>query len=152
VNLPSITLGTENFKHKGYGVDESRVNSIAFEDITLTLFVDNSNKVLNLFQKWIDRTFAFSDGKETLYFPEEYWGTLDIQVKDASDNNVIKYTMEKAHPVLLGSVQLGWEQNDALARIPVTFTYRTYSTELLEGNQVSSQNETQFIESDFISV
>lgn len=139
VNLPGITFGTDDIKQKGYGITEKRASSIGFEDVTCTFFIDNSGICLSFFQKWAQLITSFDPNHsrdlvndmslESFNYPEEYWGTVTIYFMDTSNNNVSVYTLDKVWPSAIGSVTLGWESNDSLARIPITFNYRSFSTD-----------------------
>ncbi len=128
-NLPGSNFGLDVVKHKGYGLDEKRPNSLSLDDITLTIIADGRGQVLDFLHKWYEKVFSTdedSTNSETFNYPVEYWGTLDIYLYDTTGGTYTTYTMSKAYPVVVGSVQLAWENNDQLMLIPVTFTYRNY--------------------------
>jgi hypothetical protein len=139
VNIPGVQFASEQIKHKGYGLIEKRPTSMEMDDITATFFIDNSNVILGFFQKWVQMVYSFDPNHsrekvngmslESFNYPEEYYGTMEITIKNIADGKVITYNMEKVFPLNMGSITLGWENNDAIARLPVTFAYRSFSTE-----------------------
>lgn len=139
VNLPGIQFGTEDVKHKGYGTIEKRATSAGFEDVTCTFFIDNSGICLSFFHRWAQLVYSFDynhdrkkvDGMslESFNYPEDFWGTIEIQFKTNDNRDITVYTLDKAWPSAIGSMTLGWEQNDSLARLPITFNYRSFSTD-----------------------
>ena len=142
VTLPAHNISLEQVRYKGYGLSEQRANGVQFDDIQCTFYVDNSNVALGFFQKWIqlissvdpnhaDKTFN-GVPSEMFSYPEEYWGEITIDVQDKASNSVIKYQVSKAFPHSIGSIQLSWDQNDQISRLPISFTYRSYSTTVTE--------------------
>lgn len=138
VNIPGITFNTDTIKHKGYGLTEQRPIGLTFDDVTSTFFVDNKGFTLGFFQKWMQLVESFDpnhsrkrvDGMslESFNYPEDYEATINIYYKDATNEDFMVYTLEKAFPTTMGSTTLGWEMNDTLARFAITFTYKSYST------------------------
>lgn len=139
VNAPGIQFGVESVKHKGYGLGEKRPTSMEMDDITATFFIDNKRLILGFFQRWMQHIISFDPNHsrskvsemslESFNYPEEYWGTMVVLVKNISDETVISYTFDKVFPLNMGTITFGWENNDTLARIPITFSYRSFSTE-----------------------
>lgn len=139
INLPSVDFATENVKHLGYGLQEKRIISTTFDNVTGTFFIDNSGVCLQFFQQWMQLISPFDPNNknknvygisnEDINYPEDYWGTITIYLKDSTNKNIQIYTLDKCHPINIGGISLGWEQNDTLARLPVSFTYRSFSTE-----------------------
>jgi hypothetical protein len=138
VNLPGIQFTTEQIKYKGYGLIEKRPTSMEMDDITATFFIDNSNVIMGFFQKWMQMVYSFDPNHsrdkvhgmslESFNYPGEYYGTMVISVKNVGDENVIEYTLEDVYPLNMGAITLGWENNDQVARLAVTFAYRSFST------------------------
>ena len=138
VNSPGIQFATENIKHKGYGLSEKRPISADMDDITATFFVDNSNTIYGFFQKWFQMVTSFDPNHsrntvhgmslESFNYPEEYYGSMTLEIKDVADNSVITFNMDQLYPINMGTITWGWENNDSIARLPITFTYRSFST------------------------
>lgn len=134
-NLPGVILSLDDVRHKGYGLVEKRPNSITFEDFTVSIIGDASGLVLAFIQDWLSLVTNF-DGEseqstfgiapEMFNYPAEYWGTINLYLYDITANVYKTYTLSKAFPVNLGAVELNWSNNDALMRIPMTFTYRSF--------------------------
>lgn len=164
VNIPGLTFSTEIIRHKGYGLSEKRPTGLDMDDITATFFIDNSNVILGFFQKWIQMVYSFDPNHsrdkvngmslESFNYPEEYYGTMDIFVKNTENNTVIQYTMEQVYPLNMGSITLGWENNDQLARMAITFAYRSFSTgETLNTNTLNNTSlDTSSSNRDFTTL
>src|SRR6185503_6122256 len=85
-NLPGVSLGTDDIRHKGYGIAEKRPTTIGFEDITLTIIGDGGGKVKDLLHKWFNDVISFDNEDENktglFNYPDEYNGTMEIIVYD----------------------------------------------------------------------
>lgn len=148
-NLPGINLRTEDIRHKGYGVIESRPVEMTFEPITLTIIGDGSGKVLDFLQKWMSMIYNF-DGEspsnsygipsEFANYPNLYWGVLELYLYDITSYKYTTYKFSKSHPTNIGAVQVGWDQSNQFMQIPVTFNYRTYTTTATESLAVTSSD------------
>lgn len=146
-NVPAVTLTTQDYKHKGYGLSEARASGISFEPLTLTIIGDGSGKVLEFLEKWMSLVYNFNGekeessygiGAELINYPVDYWGTFELYMYDIASQKYHTYKMAKAYPTSIGPVQLGWEQTDSLMHIGLNVTYRSMSTSVTE--QLSSQS------------
>jgi hypothetical protein len=74
-----------------------------------------------IFATYKDRT------DHEISYKSNYATIVFISFFSDDGSSVLEYTFKDAYPVQLGSVQLGWEQNDTIAKLPVEFTYSTYT-------------------------
>ena len=141
VNLPGINFDLDQTRYKGYGLYEKRPTQASFEDITMTIIADGKGLVLEFIQKWMayvmnidgnSPSSSYGIKSEIFNFPADYYGTIDIYIYDVNGNKYQTYTMHQAFPVALGAIQMGWENVDSLMRIPVSFTYRSFTSNALQ--------------------
>lgn len=132
VNLPGFNLGTDEIKHKGFGLNEKRPIQTSFEEISMTIIADGQGMLSNTLHDWLEMIFPTNDedsGSENVeYFeyPINYYGGLEIYVYDITSNIHTTYTFTQPFPTVLGGVQMGWENTDSILLLPVTFSYRSY--------------------------
>lgn len=142
-NLPGIQFSTETYRHKGYGHQDKRANDTTFEDITMTIIGDGQGKVLGFLNNWLNkvqntngdgtnRAAKFGAPVELFNYPDEYQGVMQIYLYDITGSKYQVYTMNKAWPMNIAGVVLGWGQTDSLMQISVTFSYRSYEIETLQ--------------------
>lgn len=148
--LPGLVYNTTQVKLGGYGVNESRPTDVGFNEVTLTFMVDNDAKVIDYFHKWATLIHNFSvdtsgvqRGSSLKYgefaYPESYESpAINIYFLNQSADQVIKYTLDRAFPMQVGSVPVGWEINDTIAKLPVTFAYKTWDSEGIPATEMDS--------------
>ena len=147
VNIPGVSLQTDQVRHKGYGLFEQRPTQATFEDITVTLIADAKGLVLDFLHKWMalvtnydgeSEKSTYGIASETFNYPEEYWGTIEIYLYDSNANKYVTYVVHKAFPIAVGAVQMGWENSDTLMRIPASFSYRSFTSNTTDGLNISN--------------
>jgi len=161
--LPGFTFSTQPVKPLGYGTSENRPNDTSFNPVEMSFLVDSDGKVLDFFQKWIAMVYNFSvdqngvmQGSNLAYgeyaYPEEYEGVIEIHFLDPNagraGREIMKYTLTKAFPMTLGNVNVGWEQNDSLTRLPVAFAYNNWDTKAIPAS-VMDYSESQRLQASY---
>jgi hypothetical protein len=138
-NLPGKNLNTIDYMPQGFGAVHKTPIGITQDPITLSFLMDSNHNVMKFFQLWMQEivnTGSSFDGILASYkdrtdheisYKSNYVTTVVIKFFSDDGSSVLEYTFKDAYPVQLGSVQLGWEQNDTIAKLPVEFTYSTYT-------------------------
>lgn len=131
-NMPGVNFATDDFKVKGYGLNESRPIGVTYEDVTLTIIADSSGLVYDLFHEWSELIFPTdaeakgTDNTEFYEYPNNYYGGLELYVYDMTGKKHTTFTFVNPYVGNLGAVQMGWENVDTVMLIPVSFKYRRY--------------------------
>lgn len=161
-NLPGMNYSSMEAKPLGYGTAETRPLDNKFNDVTCTFMVDSNGSVFNFFHKWVCLIQNF--GKDTtgnqygsglaygeFAYPDEYEGTVDITHYDVTSKEVISYKLIRAFPIQVGDIQVGWEQNDSITRLPVVFAYNNWdaktipaSTSAADSNQIYNSSRVNY--------
>jgi len=151
--LPGFNFSTQTVKPIGYGNSENRPHDTSFNPVEMSFLVDSDGKVLDFFQKWISMVYNFSidqsgvmQGSNLAYgefaYPEEYEGVIEIHFLDPvggpNGREIMKYTLTRAFPMTLGNINVGWEQNDTLTRLPVAFAYNNWDTKAIPASTMDS--------------
>ncbi len=138
-NLPGKNINTIDYMPQGFGAVHKTPIGITQDPITLSFLMDGNHQVMKFFQLWMQEivnTGSSFDGIFATYkdrtdheisYKSNYATTVFISFFSDDGNSELEYTFKDAYPVQLGSVQLGWEQNDTIAKLPVEFTYSTYT-------------------------
>lgn len=153
--LPGLSWQTDELRMSGYGNIEKRPYSSIFQDVQTTFFCDSDGKVLEFFHKWMQSIYNFdsragrlrSTGgiKQNLFnYPDEYVGQVEITHFDDLGDEIVMYTLNDAYPLTVGDVQVAWEQNDQLTKIPITFTYTSWTSETLDPGVVDDRLNARF--------
>jgi len=153
VNLPGKTFINEDIRRFGYGTIERRPTGMTFSEITTTFLVDNQGTQSRFFNSWMDYIYGISDGirdSKTLQqmngtpadvgfvfetaYPSTYLTNIDIFLlnenievtaqTDLSRAAVLHYQVIDAFPIVVGDMDLNWNNNNQLAAFSVTFGAR----------------------------
>lgn len=139
VNLPGKNLTTIDYSPQGFGAVSKIPVGVVHDPLTTTFFMDGDHMVMKFFQLWMQEivnTGSSFDGPLAVYkdrtdhemsYKDNYTTTIIITFFSDDGGSVLKYYFKDAFPIQIGAVQLGWEQNDTLARLPVEFSYSTYT-------------------------
>lgn len=159
--LPGISWQTDDIKMAGYGNVEKRPYATMFQDVPLTFFNDSDGKVLKFFHLWMQSIYNFNDktnpnasarglAPNSFQYPKSntdgsggYYGTVEIMHYDDNSDTIITYELDEAYPIAIGDVQVDWNQENNLLKIPVTFTYTYWSAETLDPGTVDYRSETR---------
>lgn len=143
-NLPGVSLVADGYRHLGYGMNEQRVNGATLDQLTLTILGDGEGHVLNFFHNWMQLTHNTDAGAPsssygmpygTSNYPNEYWGTVDLYLYNPAADVYEHYTFTDAHPMTVAGVQVGWEMNDQYMQIPISMSYRSFSSGAIRNNR-----------------
>lgn len=138
-NIPGKSLETMDYRPMGYGGISKIPTGIAFDALNLTFMLDSDHRVEYFFQYWLQEIIntgssvkgpASSFKNRTSFemgYKDNYTTTLELRFfSDSDPGSYIEYKFTDVYPVQIGSVQLGWEQNDQIARMPIELTYHSY--------------------------
>lgn len=138
-NIPGKQLQTIEYKPQGFGAISKMPTGMTMDPLNLTFFLDSRHRVQRFFQLWMQEiinTGSSSAGEQASYrnrtsyemnYKSKYTTTVILQYfSDDNPNESISYYFHDAYPVQIGSVQLAWEQNDQIGKLPVEFTYKSY--------------------------
>ena len=142
VNLPGKSLEVIDYKPQGFGKTSKMPHGINFDNLSLTFMLDSNHRVLYFYELWLQEiinTSSTVSGERATYnnrtafemnYKKNYTATVEIiyfSDSDATGKTAITYKFIDAFPIQTGSVQLAWEANDQIAKLPVEFTYSSYT-------------------------
>lgn len=137
-NMPGINLNVTDYKSQGYAIADDMVTGISFSPLNLTFYADTDYRSYRFFHKWFQETINFQSNQLSginseyngslpyeLSYKEDYETTVDIWLFDEM-NQVMTLRMNKAFPIQVGDISLGWEMNNDIVTFPVEFRYSSY--------------------------
>ncbi len=149
VTLPGVQVASSEVRRFGYGPFERKPYAPTFTDINVTILADAKGQNWDLFQKWIQLITNFDlanrarNGIGNLEFFEINYKqnyAVDITISCYPDYDsvtpAIRLKLYEAFPVFLGDISLNWGNTNDIMRIPVTFTFFTWSNDI-NGNKTS---------------
>jgi hypothetical protein len=136
-SIPGVTLNTHEIRRYGYGPNEKRPYTVSFSDATFNIYFDSKRKNYDFFQTWISSIMDYdvnnsTNSKFLLEYKSEYHSTVDLLVHDNTGTEIAHYVMDEAFPISIGDIPLNWGDTNSIIRIPVTFTFFTWSNELVK--------------------
>lgn len=150
--LPGLTFATNDVKNLGYGPIFKLPHTPIYTDIDCSIMLDNNGDILQFFTKWMQNivninpdgspsTSGYNGAKMySVQYPSNYVTTVSIMLYDAEANTIVTYDLNDAYPLRIGQPVLDWSQQNAVLRLPVTFTYKTWSSTLFNANDQTLSN------------
>ena len=152
--LPGLGYQTDEIRMSGYGNVEKRPYATIFQDIPLTFYSDADGSVFKYFHAWMQSVFAFNDAANpngtvkglplnSFQYPNEYYGIVEIihmnEIKiekdsdrKIADRTIVKYQLLEAYPIAIGDIQVDWNMQDQILKVPVTFAYTNWTSTTLD--------------------
>lgn len=148
--LPGLSYQTDEIRMHGYGNSEKRPYAPIFQDVNVTFFNDSDGRVLKFLHLWQQSIYNFNDAtnpnatargivSNSFAYPggsDGYYGVVDIIHYDESQKEIISFQLFEAYPVSVGDIQVDWNLNDQLIKIPVTFAYTYWVADTLDPGAV----------------
>jgi len=157
VNLPGLTLDTQDIYHYGYGYRSKMPTGQNFPDVTCTFYGDSRLLTQNFFTKWMQSVVNFNgsapmNGTTTvngaspfeIYYKEGekgYQTTIDVTVFDVRSEAMTTYKLHNAFPVSVSDVSLAWENTDQVYQFTVTFSYDYWTSTFTKENSIENDQE-----------
>lgn len=157
VNLPGLTLDSQDVYHYGYGYRSRMPAGQNFPDVTCTFYGDSRLLSKNFFTKWMQSIVNFNgaapmNGTTSVngaapfefYYKEGdkgYQTIVDINVFDIRSETVATYKLHNAFPTAISDVSLAWENSDQLYQFTVTFSYDYWTSTFTKENSIETDQE-----------
>lgn len=145
--VPGVASLTHDVRRFGYGPTEKKPVHPMFTDWVVTFRVDGSGRIQDFFRQWMRLITNFEmvgpDGNGTigtrngpmtgqyvweLAYKNDF--ATEAVVTAYSDNGAksISVNIHECWPIYVGDLQFDWSRNNEYARLPVTFTYSSWSS------------------------
>jgi hypothetical protein len=133
----------------GRGPIDKTAHNVLFSDIHCTFIVDGRGIIQNYFYKWM-QSIVNSDSSGSMNtashgalpyevtYKDDYTTRLLITQLNDRNDGVLECQAHKVFPIAVGDIQLGWEQNDQIIMLPVTFSYRDHKIVKLENFNIGT--------------
>lgn len=146
-NVPGVQIQTHDVRRYGYGPTEKKPVSPVFTDVRCSFFADGEGQIWTFFQQWLRliNNYDMSDGIRSstlvqqpfeLAYKHEYVSDIHIISYDEAGNEKIHVVLQEAFPIFVGDIQLNWQDNNQIMRIPVTFTFFNWFNEILKPTDI----------------
>lgn len=152
--LPGLTFATNDVKNLGYGPTFKLPHTPLYTDVDMTIMLDNNGEILQFFHQWMQNIINMNpegnsssgyNGAKTyaVQYPSNYITTISITVYNPASEEIISYTLNEAYPLRIGQPGLDWGATNAILRLPVTFTFRTWTATTMKRNSSTLRDDLQ---------
>lgn len=138
---PGIQLMVkDDIRRYGMGPVDKTVHNALFNDIQTGFILDNNGEIVELFDKW-QKLASGADSSRPMTTDQSGTVPYEIEYKDNYVTELrgtmfretglesITVVAQKAFPIFVGEIQMGWDQSDQVAILPVTWSYRDHRIE-----------------------
>lgn len=153
--LPGVYLDVYPVRRYGYGAIENKPHSPKFTDANFTFRSDGNGLVHTFLHSWmkcaVNYDHSLTIGSATgplpnqhvyeLGYKEDYMQDVRVTQFDDAGTAVISVVLREAFPIYVGDVPLNWGSIDEYSRIPATFTFIGWYSQMPLG-PVSTVNVT----------
>jgi hypothetical protein len=138
VNIPNMNFNVKEIKRQGFGLTERRVSGIIAPAFTVSFMIDQEGAVLKFFEAWklAQVQYNAEAGEEgeagqvgamlgEVGYYDDYACDANIHVFEPGGEEIWTVKINEAVVTQLADMTMGWGQNDELAQLQVSFSFRT---------------------------
>ncbi|AAQ64399.1 gp19 [Vibrio phage KVP40] len=149
VNIPGSSYETDvdKTRRKPHHVVKAKTD----ETVTMSLYLSPTHPERKMLLGWFKQIYS-NDSAQVGFF-SNYARTIEIYTYNRNAEMVTMTSLKNAYPIRVGGVQLGYENNNAVAEFEVEFVYEsaTYMTEDLSSTISDKLGITQNFEKTYNS-
>jgi hypothetical protein len=136
-SIPGMTIGSSPVKPHGYGSQYEAPLVPVYEDMPMSCIIDNSGEVTTLFADWQKAAvnYDYAPGEMNsedmpfqVSYARDYQGLVEITTYSQEGRANRTISLHGAWPKTVGAVQLSWRERDTYSILPVTLTYRSWTS------------------------
>jgi hypothetical protein len=124
--LPASTIEDITAAYRGRPVHFAGERT--FQPWTITVFNDNNFLIRNVMERWHNTIISYATTTGALR-PSDYQVQMAVHQLDRNDRKIKTYTFFDAYPILVGQIQLDFEQNNQIEVFDVEFAYNYFTTD-----------------------
>jgi len=126
VTLPGRNLNTSSDTNI-YGPKREVVDGVGYADtIDFTFQASSDLKERVMFEKW--QMKMFNPQTWNLGYYNDYIGVIEVYLLDKNSQRTFGLRLHECYPKSIGQQQLGYAMNDALMILPVSMSFRYWTT------------------------
>jgi hypothetical protein len=122
-SLPGASIGIMEVPYQGRMI--KLAGDRIYDDWDITVYQTNDADVRKRIDDWMVTAIGHESNIGALAH-QQYKEDLTVQQNDRAGNVIQKYKLIGCVPILLGPLELGWDQNDTPAEFSVTLAYDYY--------------------------
>lgn len=153
--IPGVSVALSENRPQGYGPIRRYPNTPIYSEWTGSFVVDSKASIVRFFQLWFQgitnvnsssnylSSYKDAIGPEFQY-KDFYKANIDLLVFNEAQDQIIKYTLVNAFPSVIGDVPVAWQNNDEIMRLPVSFVYDYWTSDLMAVPAISGTRGAGF--------
>lgn len=141
-SMPGMTVGTVRVPYFGRFIKFA--GDRMFEDWSVRVINDEDFLVRNAFEAWQNRLAMIDQGTPAIENAVAVGGHealyVDITITQLAKDGLTplkRYHLKKAHPMMIGAIELAYDANDVIEEFDVVFAYDYFVTDEIDGLKVS---------------
>jgi hypothetical protein len=136
VTLPGIDITTFEHRQNAIDIPQSMPVAINAEPLACIFMLDSDHRILSFFHSWMQRVVNYSTTGGNfasvndqlpyeLGYKDEYTCRMIITYYSttATTRNFYEVVLDDVFPRTVGNIDLGWDNNNSFATLPVSFSY-----------------------------
>lgn len=125
--IPGYTITSSAQMFAGYQYEVPY--GVAFNDITMTFYVDGEMKTKAFFDKWLTKIFP-DKGMYNLNYSDKYISAINIIQLNAETKQIYNVQLIDAFPKTVGDMRVTHTAAGDIHTIDVTFTYKRWEKQI----------------------
>ena len=134
VSLPGRSFSTSDIKF-GTGFTQKMPYNSIFDDVSVTWRMDEAMGIKDYFDRW--QNIIHNKDSGYMGFYENYKSDMTISVLNKNNQQVYRCQLFDVYPLSVAAVELSHGSVNEIAKLQVTFAYKTWSSFSGGGGQAS---------------
>lgn len=130
--LPGVAFQTNEFSQMGYGPLEKRPTNALFEESQVTFMSDANSDLVAFFHEWFRLISNFQEDNK-YEFHDNYVTTGEVTKFNSAGEKVYMWKLLNMYPTTFPSTGVDWNTTDEIVKYSVSFTYRSWEAQKLNG-------------------
>lgn len=132
VKIPGVALLMTDTARYGIGPMQKMPHNATFTPNSITFLSDRNGELYKYFYTWMNKIFDFSGtdsvgASYTTEYKNNYTTDLHVYVYDQMGEQIKDVVMYQAFPESINDINIGWNNNNELMKITVTFSFRDWA-------------------------
>ena len=125
-SLPGSTIGAVEVPYRGRTLKVA--GERAYEDWETTVFNDTDFDIRNALERWVDGMDRTLIEATNVTNPLLYQSSAEVHQLDRNGSRLKSYNFFGIWPTSIGSIDLGYDSNDAVEEFAVTWSYNYFTS------------------------
>jgi len=128
ISVPGVAyLSVDNYAPYGSGKLYNLPYRYNPQEIQMTHNIDKDGNIIDIFRRWANLTVDLDGNAKYGAYYYEVYAQQDGDIKVYNRQELVKtITLEKPYPINIEPIQMGWGQNDEIAKLSVSYRFASF--------------------------